>query len=253
METNRVVAAERKRLRPSIERLDSRDTRDSFRRTFNDVAGRFALGRIDGTEFREIVGELARNAAETATRQDRSASVARTSGTSANVPGNSPSARRKRAPWATRAADGSGRLTTVERVLFTVLAVAVAAVLVWIGVLAGTHGSGGNMGGAAPVAAVRNVPPADVAGDRERELIITGGYMAWQAYTECGNGPAACHSALRELNANPYGVTVMEDGSLIESAKDPNGVTVSLSELPSGDCWWEVRNDGTTEALCSGK
>jgi hypothetical protein len=48
-------------------------------------------------------------------------------------------------------------------------------------------------------------------------------------------------------------VTVFEDGSLIESDRDPNTVTVSLSELPSGDCWWEVKNNGTTEALCSGE
>ncbi|QBZ72221.1 hypothetical protein SEA_KRADAL_335 [Streptomyces phage Kradal] len=253
MDTNKIVTVERARLAPFIERVSGADMREGFRDAFDGAAGRFALGKIEAPEFRAIVHELTRDAAGTASQQDRDAGTARVWGTGTNAPENVTRARR----WATWPTDGSGRLGPVERVVYIVTAVLVAVVLVWVGVLVGKHGSGGSVGagvsGAAPVAAESDTPPANVSGDRERELIIEGGYLAWQAWTECGNGPAACHDALRELNANPYGITVMEDGSLIESDRDPNTVTVSLSELPSGDCWWEVKNDGTSEALCSGE
>ncbi|AYD81493.1 hypothetical protein SEA_KELA_336 [Streptomyces phage Kela] len=221
----------RERLTPEFDRLRS-DMCGHFWEAFGAAAARYRAARSEGPaarEFAGIVRELERDAR----------------GSLASFPREIPAAP-EREPWATMPTDGSERLTLPERITYAVIGAACVAVLLVMGWTLGLFG------GSDANAAESPAPPAGVSAtdDRERDLIIEGGYLAWQAWTECGNGPAACDTALRELNANPYGITVMEDGSLIKREDDPNRVTVSLSELPSGDCWWEVKNDGTTEALC---
>jgi hypothetical protein len=221
----------RERLTPKFAALRD-DMCGHFWETFGAAAARYRAARSEGPaarEFAGIVRELERDA----------------QGSLGSFPREIP-APVEREPWATMPTDGSDRLTLPERITYALIGAACMAALIMIAWTTGL------IGGSDANAAESTMPPAGVSAtdDRERELIIEGGYLAWQAWTECGNGPAACDAALRELNANPYGVTVMEDGSLIKREDDPNRVTVSLSELPSGDCWWEVKNDGTTETLC---
>jgi len=234
------IEAARETLAPHFEALRE-DQTALFWEGFGAAAARYRSARSEGAAAREFAGvvrEFERDARGTLLSFPREVK-----GTDAPEVPPVPS----REPWATMPTDGSGTLTLPERITYAVIGAACVVVLLIMGWTLGLFGgSDANAAESAPV------PPAGVSAtdDRERELIIEGGYLAWQAYTECGNGPAACHAALRELNANPYGITVMEDGSLILREDDPNRVTVSLSELPSGDCWWEVKNDGTTEALC---
>jgi hypothetical protein len=124
----------------------------------------------------------------------------------------------------------------VERSVYLICAVAVA-------------------GAALRVAALLSGTGADTAGDtteRDRQMIMTGGYLSWQVTDGCAQGPVECSRVLREANVGgrAYGVRVMSDGSLIGRDDDPGAVTVSVSELPAGDCWWEVKADGSTEPLC---
>lgn len=144
MDTNKIVTVERARLAPFIERVSGADMRESFRDAFDGAAGRFALGKIEAPEFRAIVHELTRDAAGTASQQDRDAGTARVWGTGANAPENVTREPRGRARWAVWPTDGSGTLTAVERIVYGVTAVLVAAVLVWVGVLIGTHGNDGS-------------------------------------------------------------------------------------------------------------
>lgn len=103
----------------------------------------------------------------------------------------------KRRPWATMPTDGSGRLTRAERVLYMIFAAVGMVALVWTAALA------------TGITQHHNAA-------HDRQMIIQGGYLSWQAADGCGRGPAQCRATLREANANRYGVRVMEDGSLIE-------------------------------------
>jgi hypothetical protein len=191
-----VITTERRRLAPHIERVNGRDIREGFREIFDRAASRYALGKIDGPEFAEIVNELIRDAAGTAAGQDRETDA--------------------REPWATMPVDGSGRLGSAERVVFGVIGAGCVAVLLMVAWLLGTFGSN-------PDAPDRPVPPVTVVGtpagagepdrDAARELIMQGAYLSWQAYQECGQGPEACERVLWEVNNNPYGVRFFEDGS----------------------------------------
>lgn len=109
----------------------------------------------------------------------------------------SPEESAERRPWATMPTDGSGRLTRAERVLYLIFTVVGMVALVWTAALA------------TGITQHHNAT-------HDRQMIIQGGYLSWQAADGCGRGPAQCRATLREVNANPYGVRVMEDGSLIE-------------------------------------
>jgi hypothetical protein len=198
-----VITAERRRLAPHIERVNGRDVRESFREIFDRAAGRYVLGKIDGPEFAEIVNELIRDAAGTAAGQDRETDA--------------------REPWATMPVDGSGQLRTSERVVVGVIGAGCVAVLLMVAWLLGTFGNN-------PDAPDRPVLPVTVVGtpagagdpdrDAARELIIEGAYLSWQAYTECGQGPAECEQALRDVNRNPYDVRFYEDGSAVAQGRE---------------------------------
>lgn len=190
MSTN-VITSERRRLAPFIDRLNGRDAREGYRAIFENAAGRFALGKIDGPEFTGIVGELIRDASGDAAQQDRDAD---------------------REAWATMPTDGSGHMGRAERVVVFLAGVFSAVVLVWIGLLmAGVFGT-------SPDAPAAPLPMATAADMRETDtaLITRGAYWSWEAFTECGNGPAACDAVLRDVNrqAHAYGVHVWEDGSV---------------------------------------
>lgn len=246
------IETARERVTPVFEGLRE-DQTAMFWETFGAAAAAYRGARSEGPAahtFAGVVGELIRDAKGTASdpQYRRGAPLPAEYGAPARESREFPPMP-SREPWATMPTDGSGTLTLPERIVYGLVGAACVVVLLIMGWTLGLFG-----GSDANAAESPALPPAGVSAtdNRERDLIIEGGYLAWQAWTECGNGPAACDTALRELNANPYGITVMEDGSLIKREDDPNRVTVSLSELPSGDCWWEVKNDGTTEALCSG-
>ena len=116
-------------------------------------------------------------------------------------------------PWATMPTDGSGRMGSVERVVVFAVGVLSALILVWLGLLtSGVFGSSPDAPAAAPL------PMATAADVRESDtdMITRGAYWSWEAYTECGNGPAACDAVLRDVNreAHAYGLHVWEDGSV---------------------------------------
>lgn len=204
---NRIIAAESGKLFPVVERVAGEENRADLREAFSNVAGRFAQGLYTLDEFKGITGELIRDASGTVAGQDRAAAV-RESGT--------------RKPWATMPTDGSGRLTRGEGAVVLSLMVMVIVIIGYVVFLMG-GAYAPNLDGRAPVPAVTTDT------DRDRELIIRGGSMSWEAFTECGNGPAACDAILRELNANPYGVRVFEDGSLIKVERADNTFPVTLS------------------------
>lgn len=123
---------------------------------------------------------------------------------SANVP-PMPS----RAPWATMPTDGSGRLTLPERILYSVIGGACAAVLLILGFLVSGAGSSPD----APATDTRNA--GQVVTDAD--LITQGGYWSWEVAESCGmRVPAECDKTLREVNAaaERYGVRVWEDGTI---------------------------------------
>jgi hypothetical protein len=231
----------RERVTPHFEALRE-DMTAHFWEHFGAAAAAYRRARSEGPagrEFAGVVGELIRDAKGTAS----SATLRR----GAPLPAEYGAPARE--PWATMPTDGSGRLTLPERITYGLGGAATLAALIMVAWILGLFGSTAHADeGYGPT------PPAGVSAtdERARDLIIEGGYLSWQASNGCGQGPAECDRALREANANPYGITVMEDGSLIRREDDPNRVTVSLSELPSGDCWWEVKSDGSTEPLCAG-
>lgn len=195
----------RERLTPEFDRLRS-DMCGHFWETFGAAAARYRAARSEGAaarEFAGIVRELERDAR----------------GSLASFPREIP-APPEREPWATMPTDGSGRTTTVERVVYTLTGAAVAAVLLILGFLVSGYGDAREVP-AAPLA-VTGAPAGAGEPDRDaaRELIIEGAWLSWQAYTECGQGPAQCDAVLREVNANPYGVHFFEDGSAVDPARN---------------------------------
>lgn len=87
-----------------------------------------------------------------------------------------------------------------ERAYYMIAVAVIAAALVHIAYLLSGY------------AMAPDAPRADT-----RELIIQGGYLSWQAADACGGTAdrAECARVLREVNANPYGVRVLEDGSIL--------------------------------------
>lgn len=133
---------------------------------------------------------------------------------SANNPVN---LRPVRGAWATMPTDGSGRLSTLERVAYSLIGGACVAVLLFMAWTLGTFGASSPDAPAAP--ALTSATVADTGPDvdmRDREMITRGAGWSWAAADECGHGPVACDRALREINneAALYGLHVWEDGSI---------------------------------------
>jgi hypothetical protein len=123
MEKARTVAVERGKLAPFVDRISGRGTREDFWGAFDGAAGRFALDRIEITEFRAVVNELMRDASGTAAQQDHAADVA------------------GGREWPVMPVDGSGRMGAGERVVVALTAVACTLVLLWVAFLGGLFGS----------------------------------------------------------------------------------------------------------------
>lgn len=191
--TQDIIAAERRRLAPHIERVSGAEMRAEFQAIFNNVAGTFARGGYDVGEFRGIVGELIRDAAGTAAQQDRAAD-------SAGV----------REPWATMPQDRSGRMSLPERIVTGLIATTCLAALAVMGWTLGLFGgSDANVPSPAP-----RTPAAVV---QDADLITRGGYWSWSVAESCGmQRPAECDATLRKVNgaARQYGLRVFEDGSI---------------------------------------
>lgn len=201
MESVQIARTYRVRLSRELERVSGREMREHFRRTFEETVARLALGRIDGAEFREIADELIRDARGTAAQQDRTADGQ---------------------PWATMPTDGSGRVGPFARWVFGLTAAAcLVAVGLTVALVWPDRAATERPADPVPVSVVgsatgQGTPDPDAA----RELIIEGAWLSWQAYTECGEGPAECDAILREVNANPYGVHFFEDGSAVDPARN---------------------------------
>lgn len=230
----------RERVTPVFEGLRE-DQTALFWEAFGAAAAAYRSARTEGPaadRFAGVVRELIRDARGTASDPVlcRGAELPEEYGAPA------------RQPWATMPTDGSGALTLRERITYGLTGAACLAALVMVAWVLGIFGTDAHAEESAPSA------PAGVSApsERDRDLIIEGGYMSWAAADGCAQGPAECDRILRELNANAYGLDVMEDGTIIRREDNPNRVTVDLSQLPPGDCWWEVKADGSTEPLCSG-
>lgn len=113
-----------------------------------------------------------------------------------------------RAPWATMPTDGSGRVGPAERILYAVTGTLCIAVLLIVGFLVSGAGSSPDAPATDSRSAARVVSDAD--------MITQGGYWSWSVADGCARGPAECHDALRDVNAEaaPYGLKVWEDGSI---------------------------------------
>lgn len=204
----------RERLTLPFESL-RQDMTAHFWEAFGAAAARYRAARSEGPaarEFAGIVRELERDAAGTANDPKLRRG--------ADVPEEYPLPAAERQPWATMPTDGSGRLAVAERVVYVLTGAAVAAVLLILGFLISGHGDAREIP-AAPLT-VTGAPAGAGEPDRDaaRELIIEGAWLSWQAYTECGEGPAQCDAVLREVNANPYGVHFFEDGSAVDPARN---------------------------------
>lgn len=201
---DKFVSSQRARFAPYVEQLSGTEMREDFRGAFENAAGRYALGRMDGTEFRAVVGELIRDASGTAYRQDRAAARAAEHGSPFPDPDGT--------PWATMPVDGSGRMGRAERAVVFLTGVASVIVLVWLGFLAS------GVFGTSPDAPAVNLPAATVADARDvnTDMITRGAYWSWEAATECARGDRSCDAALARINgeAAPYGLHVWEDGSV---------------------------------------
>jgi hypothetical protein len=200
----------RERLTPKFAALRD-DMCGHFWETFGAAAARYRAARSEGPaarEFAGIVRELERDA------QGSLSSFPR------EVPAPAPVARK---PWATMPTDGSDRLTLPERITYALIGAACVAALVLLAWTTGLIG-GSDADAGAPVqpVSVVGIPAGPGTPDRDaaRELIIEGAWLSWQAYTECGEGPAQCDAVLREVNANPYGVHFFEDGSAVDPARN---------------------------------
>lgn len=195
MDTHRIISAERRRLAPHIERVNGFNARGDFLAGFEREAGRFALGRVDETQFRTTVGEMIRDAAGVASGQDREAD--------------------DRQPWATMPTDGSGRLARWQWALVGAVMAACFLATVRIAGLIWQDWSTADVPGKPVPVTITGVPAGAGDPDRDaaRELIIEGAYLSWQAQDGCAQGPAECERILREVNVNPYGVRFFEDGS----------------------------------------
>lgn len=190
--TRKIITAERARLAPHVDRVSGMDMRDSLWGGFESAASRFALGKLDAPEFRAVAGELVRDAAGTASQQDRDADAG------------------AREPWATMPTDGSGVMGRAERTVVFLTGVLSAVVLVWLGFLVT------GMFGTSPDAPPAYIPAATAADVRETDMITRGAYWSWEAATECGRGNVSCDTALARINgeAARYGLHVWEDGSV---------------------------------------
>ena len=86
-----------------------------------------------------------------------------------------------------------------ERAFYVLATVVIAAALIHVTYLWSGY------------ATAPDAPRADT-----RELIIQGGYLSWQVTDACTPADRAeCARVLREVNENPYGVRVLEDGSIL--------------------------------------
>lgn len=207
---NRIIATESAALAPVVERVNGKNMRADLMETFGSAAGAFARGRYSREEFHGITKSLIGDAWHLITEQDQKAEGFTLAGPEHG----------KREPWATMPTDGSGRLQWIDRVVIWTTVVGIVLALAWVAGLRVGHVRGEDS---------RTAPVSVSTAERDRELIIQGGSMSWAAFTECGNGPAACDAILRELNANPYGVRVFEDGSLIEVERTEDTFKVTMS------------------------
>lgn len=195
----------RERLTLPFESL-RQDQTANFWEAFGAAAARYRAARSEGPAARDFAGvvqELKRDAAGTASNPK----YVRGAPVPAEYPLPSPS----RAPWATMPTDGSGRLTLAERVTYSLIGAASVAALLIMAWVAGMFGSSPD---APPAPSLTSY--AAEARDGDAAMITRGAYWSWEAYTECGNGPAACDAVLREVNreAHAYGLHVWEDGSV---------------------------------------
>lgn len=197
----------RERLTPKFAALRD-DMCGHFWETFGAAAARYRAARSEGPaarEFAGIVRELERDA----------------QGSLINFPREIP-APVEREPWATMPTDGSDRLTGWQWALIGTVLVAVLLVIVRIiGLIWSDWTAADRTADPVPVSVVGTpAEPGTPDRDAARELIIEGAWLSWQAYTECGEGPAQCDAVLREVNANPYGVHFFEDGSAVDPARN---------------------------------
>lgn len=208
------IESARERVTPFFEALRE-DMTAHFWEAFGAAAAAYRGARSEGPaadRFAGVVGELIRDAKGTASNPELRRG--------ADVPEEYPLPAAERQPWATMPTDGSGRLTVAERVVYILTGAAVAAVLLILGFLISGYGDAREIP-ATPLT-VTGAPAGAGEPDRDaaRELIIEGAWLSWQAYTECGEGPAQCDAVLREVNANPYGVHFFEDGSAVDPARN---------------------------------
>jgi hypothetical protein len=122
-----------------------------------------------------------------------------------------------REPWATMPVDGSGRLSTLERVAYGAIGAACMVALLFMGWTLGIFGGVSPDAPAAP--ALTSATVADTGADvdmRDREMITRGSYWSWAAADGCARGTVECDRALREVNGEAalYGLHVWEDGSV---------------------------------------
>jgi hypothetical protein len=202
----------RERVTPFFEGLRE-DMTAHFWETFGAAAAAYRGARSEGPaadRFAGVVGELIRDAKGTASDPvlRRGAPLPAEYGAPAREVREIPPMP-SRAPWATMPTDGSGRLTLPERILYSVIGGACAAVLLILGFLVSGVGSSPD----APTTDTRNA--GQVVTDAD--LITQGGYWSWEVAESCGmRVPAECDKTLREVNAaaERYGVRVWEDGTI---------------------------------------
>lgn len=120
-----------------------------------------------------------------------------------------------RAPWATMPVDGSGAPGRIERAFLVLVGVACTVALLWVGVMIGSSDRAGGTAGAVTVTAGDVFPGS-------ADLITRGGYWTWSVADACGRSSAECDATLRAVNkeAAPFGLVVMEDGSIASAGED---------------------------------
>jgi hypothetical protein len=185
--TANIIGSARAELTPMFATLPDAEG-DVLREAFTVAARQYRGGKIGRETFAALCEEFRADAARIATGDGPALEEV--------TPAQRAAEAAERGPWATMPTDGSGRMNRAERVLYAVVAVASLAVLAWLAIM--TVGIAGQR-----------------SAEHDRQMIIEGGYLSWQVADGCGQGPEQCHKVLREVNANPYGIRVMEDGSLI--------------------------------------
>jgi hypothetical protein len=121
---------------------------------------------------------------------------------------------------------GTAGLGRIERTFYALIALAALGVMVWVGLLLTWHGD-------------RHGTHTDTQGTawerpegaQDRDLLIQGGYLSWQATDACARGPEECERMLTAINveAASYGLVVFEDGSISprELVEPESGGTLS--------------------------